>query len=385
MVVFSVHFILFNIYVCHVRLTWQPHISSNTIDLIPKFQFGFRSKHSTVQQLLRITEHINTAFEKHCHTGAVFLDISKAFDKVWHEGLLFKLKSINTPSYLFNIISSFLLDRQFAVKINDNTSDLMPISAGVPQGSKLGPILFNIYVYDIPQSPRTNIALFADDTTIFTESRNIEAITTNLQAHLDTISYWCKKWRIQINASKSVGVIFSLRRHHSPAQLTFNNVNIPWNSSVKYLGLTLDVRLTWQPHISSKLQQAYQRLSMLYPILNKKSPIQKKCSLLIYKQILRPILTYACPVWGKCATSHISKIQIFQNKVLRIIANAPWFIRNVNLHKDLQIQDIEDHIKALSKNFHISLLNSSGSLHYNLHVPPPQRRLKRGRPHDLLV
>ncbi|KAL4100752.1 hypothetical protein QTP88_020784 [Uroleucon formosanum] len=132
-------------------------------------------------------------------------DISKAFDKVWHEGLLFKLKSINTPSYLFNIINSFLLNRQFAVKINDNTSNLMPISAGVPQGSKLGPILFNIYVYDIPQSPRTNIALFADDTTIFTESRNIEAVATNLQVHLNTISYWCNKWRIQINASKSIG------------------------------------------------------------------------------------------------------------------------------------------------------------------------------------
>ena len=88
--------------------------------------------HSTNKQTRKpdicITEHINTAFEKHCHTGAVFLDISKAFDKVWHEDLLLKLKSINTPSYLFNIISSFLLDRQFAVKINDNTSDLMPIS-----------------------------------------------------------------------------------------------------------------------------------------------------------------------------------------------------------------------------------------------------------------
>jgi len=113
---------------------------------------------------------------------------------------------------------------------------------------------------------------------------------------------------------------------------------------------------------------------MLYPILNKKCLIQKKCSLLIYKQILRSLLTYAFPIWGKCKTTQISKIQIFQNKVLRIISNEPWFIRNVNLHKDLQIQEIVDHIKTSSKNFHISLLNSSGSLHYNLHVHSPQRR-----------
>jgi hypothetical protein len=197
-----------------------------------------------VQQLLRITEHINTEFEKHCHTGAVFIDILKAFDKVWHESLLFKLIPINTPSYLFNIINSFLLNRQFTIKINYNTSDLMPIIAGVPQCSKLGPIIFNIYVYDVPQSPRTNIALFADDTTIFTESRNIEVITTNLQVNFDTISYWCNKWCIQINALKSIGIIFSLCPYRPPAQLPFNNVNIPWSSSVKYLGLTLDKRLT---------------------------------------------------------------------------------------------------------------------------------------------
>lgn len=92
----------------------------------------------------------------------------------------------------------------------------------LPQGSKLGPILFNIYVvYDISQSTRTNIALFVDDTTIFTESRDTEAITTDLQAHVHTISDWCKKWRIKINASKSIGVIFSIRRYRP--QLNFSS------------------------------------------------------------------------------------------------------------------------------------------------------------------
>jgi len=99
----------------------------NITDAIPKFQFGFRSNHSTVQQLLRITEHINSAFEMHCHTGAIFIDILKAFDKVWHEGLFFKLRNINTPSYLFNIIHSFFLNRQYSVRINDSASNLKPM------------------------------------------------------------------------------------------------------------------------------------------------------------------------------------------------------------------------------------------------------------------
>lgn len=105
---------------------------------------------------------------------------------------------------------------------------------------------------------------------------------------------------------------------------------------------------------------------MLYPIPNKKNFNTEK--ILIYERILRPLLTYVCPVKGKCANSHIDKLQIFQNKVLQIITNAAWSIRNVNLHKDLQIQEIIDHIKTLFKNFYSSLLNSSGSLRYELHI-----------------
>lgn len=217
--------------VIHTRL--QNYLYS--ADLIPKFQFGFRSNHSTVQQLFRITEYISNSFEKHCHTGSVFIDVSKAFDKVWYEGLLYKLKLFNTPKYLFNIIKSFLSNKQFSVKINDSNSNLQPISAGVPQDSKLGPILFNIFISDISESPRTNMALFADDTAIYSESRNLEATTYNLQNHLNILSRWCKSWKIQINASKSSAVIFSLRRYSTPPPLKFDSESIPWQPFVKYL------------------------------------------------------------------------------------------------------------------------------------------------------
>ncbi|KAL4085157.1 hypothetical protein QTP88_027450 [Uroleucon formosanum] len=368
--------------VIHTRLL--AHLDYS--ETIPKFQFGFRSHHSTTQQLLRLTEHISNSFEKHCHAGAVFIDISKAFDKVWHQGLLYKLKIINTPNYIFNIISEFLSNRQFSVKINDNFSDFAPITAGVPQGSILGPTLFNVYISDIPQTPRTNIALFADDTTIFAESRNIEAIIENLQNHLNILSSWCKNWKISINPLKSASIMFSLRRNRTPSSLNFNNAPIPWKPTVKYLGVTLDKRLTWWPHLSSKIQQAYQRLSRLFPILNRKSTLEKKCSLLIYKQILRPLITYACPIWGNCAPTHLKKLQIFQNKILRIITNAPWFVRNQSIHKDLKIPILQDHIKILANSFFKSIPKSTGSMHYQLNIGPPlQRRLRRGRPHDLLA
>ncbi|VVC42799.1 Reverse transcriptase domain [Cinara cedri] len=184
------------------------------------------------------------------------------------------LKSTVTrvPSLL---ISQRLSTKQFSVKINDSLSDLQPISAGVPQGSKMAPILFNIYISDIPQSPRTNMALFADDTIIYSESRNIEAITHNLQCHLNVLSVWCKNWKIQINASKSTAIIFSLRLYSTPPLLKFDKVPIPWEPTVKYLGITLDKRLTRGPHLSAKIHLAYQRLSILFPIINKKQSFKK--------------------------------------------------------------------------------------------------------------
>ena len=127
----------------------------------------------------------------------------------------------------------------------------------------------------------------------------------NLQNHLNILFSWCKNCKISINPIKSVSIMFSLCCNRTPSSFNFNNVPIPWKPSVKYLGVTLDKRLTWWPHLSSKIQQAYQRLAMLFPILNRKSTLEKKCSLLIYKQILRPLITYACPIWDKCALAHL--------------------------------------------------------------------------------
>ena len=150
----------------------------------------------------------------------------------------------HTPKYLFNIINSFLTNRKFTVKINENFSDRQSISTGIPQGSKLGLILFNIFMSDIPQLPRTNIALFADDTTIYSESCNVETITNNLQDHLNLLAKWCNSRKIHINASKNTAGIFSLYRYSTSPPLRFDNNSIPWQPSVKYLGVMLDKRLT---------------------------------------------------------------------------------------------------------------------------------------------
>ncbi|KAL4119332.1 hypothetical protein QTP88_012150 [Uroleucon formosanum] len=257
-------------------------------------------------------QHISNGYEKKQHTGAAFLDVAQAFDRVWHDGLLYKLKMLNTPNAIFNLIQSYLTTRRFKVKINDTTSQIKIINAGVPQGSKISPLLFNLYVSDFPTSINTEIALYADDSTIYSISTDVETVTKNIQDHLNAIQKWGDKWKIKLNPQKSTSVLFTNRRPKTPDNLKLYGNNIPWLPSIKYLG----------------------RLKILYPLLNRQSSLGWKCSILLYKQILRLLLLYAVPVWGNCAKTHIHKIQILQSKVLRTISNAPWFIRNAALHTD---------------------------------------------------
>lgn len=134
-------------------------------------QFGFRDHRSTVQQLARIANYISTNFNTKMSTAMLLLDIEKAFDTVWHGGLIYKLHEIGIPLYLIKILQSYLKNRTFKVQINEAHSKLQSVVAGVPQGSILGPALFIYYINDIPRHNDTILTLFADDTGILSASK----------------------------------------------------------------------------------------------------------------------------------------------------------------------------------------------------------------------
>lgn len=148
--------------------------------VIPNHQFGFRKSHATIDQIHRITDVIEKAFEKKEICSAVFLDVAQAFDKVWHEGLIFKLNRFLPRSYV-QLLSSYLSDRVFRVRVENEYSSLKDIKAGVPQGSILGPILYLIYTSDLPVMENVKVATFADDTSLMATGRNIEESTSKLQ------------------------------------------------------------------------------------------------------------------------------------------------------------------------------------------------------------
>ena len=190
------------------------------IGLISPFQSGFVKDKQTRDHILRLIQSIQGAFNIKHQFGAVFVDKEKAFDRVWHEWLLCKLHSANIPNYLGRWLMAYLIGRSFSVKIAGETSSMGKITAGVPQGSVLGPKLFNFYFNDIGTAVTKNneikIAMFADDFTGWKISRSPKIIQKHLQQFLD-IQEWCSRWRMKLNAKKTVYYTYTRKQYMNSA------------------------------------------------------------------------------------------------------------------------------------------------------------------------
>ena len=202
---------------------------------------------------MRLVEYITDAGCRKEQTVACFLDVEKAFDSVWHDGLLFKLREIQLPDCYLRLIASFLTERTFCVRIDDHVSSERRITAGVPQGSVLGPLLFSVYVNDAPREPGVQMALFADDTAVYTADRNADRAILRLQRALDAYSTWTESWKVAVNDTKSSAVLFSKRRKEPRGRVRLGRTYLPWSREVKYLGVHLDRRLTWRTHAETCL------------------------------------------------------------------------------------------------------------------------------------
>ncbi|GFT34295.1 RNA-directed DNA polymerase from mobile element jockey [Trichonephila clavipes] len=267
--------------------------------------------------------NILAGFQDRKSTEAVFLDIQKAFDRVWHVGLLYKLIKINTPPHLIKLINSFLKNRSFTVKVNNTHSSNRRIIAGTPQGSSISPILFNIYVNDIPRTSQSTICMFADDTAILAQSNELQLVTHFLHKHIAKLEDWFSTWKIALNVAKTEAVFFSHHIRKEPPKLYLHNTHIPWSKNTKYLGVILNKRLTFKQHIIRIRRNFNISLAKVFPLIARKSCLSLRNKLIIYKLVLRPVLQYASPIWGHAAYSNIKILETAQNKILKIITDSP--------------------------------------------------------------
>ena len=255
-----------------------------------------------VFQLLSVTHEIYKSFDCHPPTDirGTFLDISKAFDKVWHEGLIFKLKTYGAEGNLLKLLENYLTDRQQRVVLNGRTSSWQNIYAGVPQGSVLGPLLFLIYINDLRDRLTSMCKIFADDTSLFSKVIDKNNSNSQLNSDLAKISKWTFQWKMSFNPDsnkQAIEVRFSNKRdkeNYPPLQ--FNGINVQIADSQKHLGLMLDSKLNFNEHNENKItkcKKIIELMKKLFLILFRNS------LLTISKSFVRPNLDYTDIIYDK--------------------------------------------------------------------------------------
>ena len=332
-------------------------------EILPNFQFGFRREHSATHQLLRIKKHVKQKLQIKNSTGMVLLDVHKAFDQIWTPGLIYKLIKLKVPDYLIKIISSFLENRTFNVRIQDKFSATHNLTYGVPQGSVLSPVLYNLYIYDLPKT-KCELALFADDTAIFTSSKLVKPIEKKLSSDINTLNKYYNKWKITINNDKTQAIFFSNRKYKqlpvNPIVTKFGNIN--FKPEVRYLGVLFNNKLKFNLHIAKQIEKVDNIFKLLYPLLNRRSSLDSKIKINIYKLYLRPILLYASSVFIDSPPSILKAIQIKQNKILKSMLGLPWYTRTSIIHCIANISLIHEQMLKLDLNLKDKTRNSNNPI-----------------------
>jgi hypothetical protein len=210
-------------------------------------------------------------------------------------------------------------------------------------------VLFSLYLIDIPTPSRhVELAQYADDTALVATSRSPSLLVGYIEAYLGRLERCLRDWRIAINVSKSTAVLFvkAARRIQKPRAVQFLGEPIQWVETARHLGVTLDTQLTWSTHVNQVGKKAAQRLGVLGPLLNRRSGLSVRNGVLLYKQFIRPMMDYACPISRSAARSYVRKLQVLQYKCLRIATKAAWYVGNRQIHRDLGIPFLADHIKS---------------------------------------
>ena len=313
------------------------------LGILYEFQFGFRKKHSTHLALLILLDKLTKALDDGKKAIGIFLDFSKAFDTVNHDILLDKLfhYGIRGPAYKW--FQSYLSDRSQYVTYNGVKSPTKQIKCGVPQGSILGPLLFLIYINDLPNVCKVMMPfLFADDTHLFTSGDNIEEMYEVANQELISIAEWLKVNKLSLNVKKTHYMVFSGANSVPPLirpnKLKIEGEEISEVSKTKFLGVIIDNKLKWQHHImyiSSKISKGLGVILKARKFLNTDSLKN------LYYAFVYSYLLYCNHVWGNASMCYLNKLIVLQKKAIRIIAGVSPRTSTYHLFQELDVLNLQ--------------------------------------------
>ena len=288
-------------------------------DVLYDKQFGFRKKNSTIYALIEMIEKIKETIDNGKFGCGIFIDLKKAFDTVNHEILLKKLEHYGIRGTMLKWFESYLGERKQFVFFNGESSDHMNIHCGVPQGSVLGPLLFLIYINDLPNvSEKLFIYLFADDTNLYYESEDLQVLESVLNRELKQLSQWLKVNRLALNITKSNFVIFHSHKRivHHNVTLLLDKKSILEKGHIKYLGVFIDQHLNWKAHISNISKKISRNIGILYRL---RRFVDLSMMKNLYYSIIYSHLVYGIEVWGSACQTALQPIVILQKKSVRMM------------------------------------------------------------------
>ena len=302
------------------------------INFLYKFQSGFLPGHSTTCQLIELCHSLSLALDNQMETSIVFCDISKAFDRVWHRGLLLKLGRCGVEGELYDWFVSYLHNRTQRVCVDGQYSEWGLTSAGVPQGSVLGPILFLIFINDITTGTATNFRIFADDASYFHSSRTSATNHVVMQNDTDSVANWANEWLITMSAPKTVNMIVSRRKNQQNLSLVMNNIAINLVDDHTHLGMTFSRDMTWSYHIERIVASAFKRLGILQKL---KYKVKRNVLLRLYISYIRSLLDYGDVIYDGCTVNEKMLLESVQIKAGRIISGLTRSCSRENIYSEL--------------------------------------------------
>ena len=311
----------------------------NEHNILSDAQFGFRHRHSVELQLLRTIHDLAFNLNNKKQTDATLLDFSKAVDKVSHCLLKLKLNFYGIKHQTYQWISSFLSKRTQCVVCGGHISAPIDVISGVPQGTVLGPLLFLLYINDLPECITSSCSLFADDCLLYRKIESAEDCRA-LQCDLSKIETWANKWLMTFNTTKCEVLQITLNNNPIQGSYYLYDHKLLCVAEAKYLGITLDSKLTFNKHIDVICKKANSVLSLLRRNLRNSHPTIKSQ---VYQMYVRPILEYSSVVWAPHTKCNIGKVEAVQRYAARFVTSDYSYTTSATaLTRDLNWKTLQD-------------------------------------------
>jgi hypothetical protein len=337
-----------------------PYIQRHIKPYLTDHQHGFVSSRSTCTNLVSFTELLTSAMDSGKQTDVIYTDFSKAFDKVSHSILIYKLSAYGVSGNMLQWLQSYLTERVFYVVVNGFESSYRNITSGVPQGSHLGPILFNLFINDVIECfHHSTVFMYADDLKFARVIDTTDDITL-LQSDIIRLSSWCEHNLMHINIKKCIHMKFTRKQNVTQSYYHIDGCNLIEVENTRDLGVLFDNKLTFVPHMENIVKRASRILGFV--IRSTKSFRRSATKILLYNSLVKSILEYCSVVWRPHYATHSLRLERIQKRFTRHLAFQARVMakRSISYQRKLQyfkMDSLEDRRTLLDATFLYKLVN----------------------------